>query len=131
LFLWVGHKKPSLPKTMARLFKWASGLSERASGVLAIVASNRGEPVPGAVSTFDLPALVHSILSPHRLELEITEGVLIEDFSRAISILRPLKALWVRIAMDDFGTGYSSLRYLQAFPFYKIKIDQTFIYRLD
>ena len=84
----------------------------------------------------DLPSLVHAILletglAPQRLELEITEGVLIDDFSRALSILRRLKALGVRIAMDDFGTGYSSLSYLQSFPFDKIKIDQTFISNLD
>ena len=83
----------------------------------------------------DLPALVHSVLletglPPSRLELEITEGVLIDDFSRAVSILRRLKALGVRIAMDDFGTGYSSLSYLQSFPFDKIKIDQSFISNL-
>jgi diguanylate cyclase (GGDEF)-like protein/PAS domain S-box-containing protein len=84
----------------------------------------------------DLAALVHAVLletglKPSRLELEITEGVLISDFSRAVSILRRLKALGVRIAMDDFGTGYSSLSYLQAFPFDKIKIDQAFISSLD
>jgi diguanylate cyclase (GGDEF)-like protein/PAS domain S-box-containing protein len=84
----------------------------------------------------DLAALVHSVLletglKPSRLELEITEGVLISDFSRAVSILRRLKTLGVRIAMDDFGTGYSSLSYLQAFPFDKIKIDQTFISNLE
>ena len=66
-----------------------------------------------------------------RLELEITESVLMDDFTRAIAILRRLKALGVRIAMDDFGTGYSSLSYLQAFPFDKIKIDQTFVSNLD
>jgi EAL domain-containing protein (putative c-di-GMP-specific phosphodiesterase class I) len=76
--------------------------------------------------------LVHSVLletglAPTRLELEITEGVLVEDFDRGLSILRRLKALGVRIAMDDFGTGYSSLSYLQSFPFDKIKIDQSFI----
>jgi diguanylate cyclase (GGDEF)-like protein/PAS domain S-box-containing protein len=80
----------------------------------------------------DLPGLVHSVLletglAPTRLELEITEGVLVEDFDRGLSILRRLKSLGVRIAMDDFGTGYSSLSYLQSFPFDKIKIDQSFI----
>lgn len=83
----------------------------------------------------DLPALVHSILletglPASRLELEITESVLIDDFSRTVSILRRLKSLGVRIAMDDFGTGYSSLSYLQAFPFDQIKIDQGFISNL-
>jgi diguanylate cyclase (GGDEF)-like protein/PAS domain S-box-containing protein len=80
----------------------------------------------------DLAGLVHSMLletglSPTRLELEITEGVLVGDFARGVSILRRLKTLGVRIAMDDFGTGYSSLSYLQSFPFDKIKIDQSFI----
>jgi diguanylate cyclase (GGDEF)-like protein len=84
----------------------------------------------------DLPLLVHSILiesglSPNRLELEITEGVLIDDSSRGLSLLRRLKALGVRIVMDDFGTGYSSLSYLHAFPFDKIKIDRLFISDLE
>src|SRR5207302_753948 len=84
----------------------------------------------------DLPGVVHSVLletglAAGRLELEITEGVLIGDFSRAVSILRRLKSLGVRIAMDDFGTGYSSLSYLQSFPFDKIKIDQAFITNVD
>jgi diguanylate cyclase (GGDEF)-like protein len=80
----------------------------------------------------DLAGQIHAILletglKPSRLELEITEGVLIGDFSRALAILGRLKALGTRIVMDDFGTGYSSLSYLQAFPFDKIKIDQSFI----
>jgi EAL domain-containing protein (putative c-di-GMP-specific phosphodiesterase class I) len=80
----------------------------------------------------DLVATVHAILletglPPGRLELEITESVLIDDFSRAISILRRLKDFGVKIAMDDFGTGYSSLSYLQTFPFDKIKIDRSFV----
>jgi len=84
----------------------------------------------------DLPTLVHSVLletglSPSRLELEITESVLVDDFSRAQTILRRLKNLGVKIAMDDFGTGYSSLSYLQSFPFDKIKIDRSFIVDLE
>jgi diguanylate cyclase (GGDEF)-like protein len=84
----------------------------------------------------DLPNMVHTILletglAPGRLELEITEGVLIDDFSRAISILNRLKSLGVKIAMDDFGTGYSSLSYLQAFRYDKIKIDRVFISNLE
>jgi EAL domain-containing protein (putative c-di-GMP-specific phosphodiesterase class I) len=80
----------------------------------------------------DLPTLVHSVLletglAPGRLELEITESVLIDDYSRAQSILRRLKSLGVRIALDDFGTGYSSMSYVQSFPFDKLKIDQSFI----
>jgi diguanylate cyclase (GGDEF)-like protein/PAS domain S-box-containing protein len=83
----------------------------------------------------DLVALVHSILletglAPDRLEIEITEGVLIEDFDRGLALLRRLKALGVRISMDDFGSGYSSLSYLQAFPFDKIKIDRAFVMNL-
>ncbi len=83
----------------------------------------------------DLVGLVHSILletglPPARLILEITEGVLITDTERGLSLLRRVKALGVGIAMDDFGSGYSSLTYLQAFPFDKIKIDQAFVMNL-
>jgi diguanylate cyclase (GGDEF)-like protein/PAS domain S-box-containing protein len=83
----------------------------------------------------NLPALVHAALletglKPERLELEITEGVLIEDVSLAQSVLRQLKVLGVRIALDDFGTGYSSLSYLHSFPLDAIKIDQSFVAKL-
>ncbi len=72
-------------------------------------------------------ALDASGLAPERLEIEITEGVLIDDEDRALSVLRALKDLGVGLAIDDFGTGYSSLSYLRAFPFDKIKIDRSFV----
>ena len=80
----------------------------------------------------NLQQLVDSVLrdsgiSPARLELEITEGVLIENVARAALMLKGLKGLGVSIALDDFGTGYSSLSYLQSFPLDRIKIDRSFI----
>ncbi|MBV8835259.1 MAG: EAL domain-containing protein, partial [Alphaproteobacteria bacterium] len=83
----------------------------------------------------DLQQTVQAVLresgiAPTQLELEITEGVLIENVSRTALILDRLKALGVRIALDDFGTGYSSLSYLQSFPLDRIKIDRTFVSNL-
>ena len=80
----------------------------------------------------DLVAIVTDILqrtglSADRLEIEITETLLIIDGSAALDILRRLKALGVRVVLDDFGTGHSSLSYLQQFPFDKVKIDKSFI----
>ena len=72
-------------------------------------------------------ALAASGLDPARLELEITEGALLDNTSTVLQELNALKALGIRISMDDFGTGYSSLSYLQKFPFDKIKIDQSFV----
>jgi diguanylate cyclase (GGDEF)-like protein len=83
----------------------------RNPGFLAIVVS--------ALSATGLP--------PDRLELEITEGMLLQDSEATLNTLYKLRALGVRIAMDDFGTGYSSLSYLQSFPFDKIKIDRSFV----
>ena len=78
------------------------------------------------VSTI-LNALASSGLPASRLELEITESVLLEKSERNIAILNQLRELGVRISMDDFGTGYSSIGYLRSFPFDKIKIDQSFV----
>ncbi|MBP1850192.1 putative bifunctional diguanylate cyclase/phosphodiesterase [Rhizobium halophytocola] len=83
------------------------------------------------LSTTVLQILMETGLSPERLELEITENVLVKDFARALQTLRSLKKLGVHIAMDDFGTGYSSLSYLQSFPFDTLKIDRSFISRLN
>ncbi|WP_439360668.1 bifunctional diguanylate cyclase/phosphodiesterase [Bradyrhizobium sp. DASA03007] len=72
-------------------------------------------------------ALAETGLQPHRLELEITEGVFMTNNESTLSTLRQLKQLGVRISLDDFGTGYSSLSYLRSFPFDKIKIDRSFV----
>ncbi len=74
-----------------------------------------------------ISSLAASGLDPRRLELEITESVLLQDSAANLAVLHDLKSLGVRISMDDFGTGYSSLSYLRSFPFDKIKIDQTFV----
>ena len=81
----------------------------------------------GTLALKIVSALAASGLPAHRLELEITEAVLIRDDEAALDILHQLREIGVQIALDDFGTGYSSLSYLQRFPFDKIKIDRCFV----
>ena len=81
----------------------------------------------GTLALKIVAALAASGLAASRLELEITEAVLIRDDDAALEILHQLRSLGVQIALDDFGTGYSSLSYLQRFPFDKIKIDRCFV----
>ncbi len=81
----------------------------------------------GTLALKIVAALAASGLAANRLELEITEAVLIRDDEAALEILHQLRGIGVRIALDDFGTGYSSLSYLQRFPFDKIKIDRCFV----
>ena len=74
--------------------------------------------------------LIETGLSPRRLEVEVTESTIMSDQTHGLHILRKLKAMGISIAMDDFGTGYSSLATLHAFPFDKLKLDQSFVKRL-
>jgi EAL domain-containing protein (putative c-di-GMP-specific phosphodiesterase class I) len=76
-------------------------------------------------------ALARSGLPPQRLELEITESVLLLNSEATLATLHQIRGLGVRIAMDDFGTGFSSLSYLRSFPFDKIKIDRSFVHDLS
>ena len=83
----------------------------------------------------DLADTIHAILletglAPQRLEVEVTESTIMSDQSRGLHLLRKLKEMGVSVSMDDFGTGYSSLATLHAFPFDKIKLDQSFVKRL-
>ena len=90
---------------------------------------------PVQFSRDDLAETIHAILletglAPSRLEVEVTESTIMSDQTRGLHILRKLKAMGISVAMDDFGTGYSSLATLHAFPFDKIKLDQSFVKRL-
>ncbi len=92
-----------------------------------------------SVAQFRSPHLTEAIsqavqvagLDPNRLDIEITESVLMQDTQATLAKLEALRALGIRISMDDFGTGYSSLSYLRKFPFDKIKIDQSFVRDVD
>src|SRR3546814_13549474 len=75
----------------------------------------------------DFRRVLFRSIAPQRLELEITEGVFLDETASSDQMFKSLKAIGVRLALDDFGTGYSSLGYLKKAPFDKIKIDQSFV----
>ena len=102
---------------------WPAGLKVAVN--LSAAQFKRGDLIAVTLS-----ALAAAGLDPERLELEITESVLLHDEAWVRSLLDRLTGLGVRIAMDDFGTGYSSLSYLRSFPFAKIKIDRSFVEQL-
>ena len=85
----------------------------------------------GKLAQTVISALAQSQLPVQRLELEITEGALLDNTDEVLAVLNRLRELGVAVSMDDFGTGYSSLGYLQKFPFDKIKIDKSFIRDID
>jgi len=89
---------------------------------LSPIQFRHGDVLPSVAA-----ALADSGLAPSRLEIEITESVLLHDTEATRAVLEELRALGVRISLDDFGTGYSSLSYLHNFPFHKVKIDRSFL----
>jgi diguanylate cyclase (GGDEF)-like protein len=100
--------------------KWSDGCAVAVN--VSAVQFASPDLVPAILSALD-----ESGLDPHRLEIEVTESVLLDARGTALSMLECLREMGVRISLDDFGTGYSSLGYLRSFPFDKIKIDQSFI----
>jgi diguanylate cyclase (GGDEF)-like protein len=100
-------------------------------GVRVAVNVSPAQFKSGKLAATVVDALAKSGLAPNRLELEITESVILANSETTLATLNQIRGLGVKIAMDDFGTGYSSLSYLRSFPFDKVKIDQSFIRDLD
>jgi diguanylate cyclase (GGDEF)-like protein len=113
-----------LRQACAEATKWPSDIS------IAVNLSPAHFKMPGLYQIV-FNTLAYSGLAANRLELEITESVLLVNSKSTLDTLRRLRALGARISMDDFGTGYSSLSYLRSFPFNKIKIDQSFVHDLS
>jgi diguanylate cyclase (GGDEF)-like protein len=113
-----------LRKACGEAAKWPSHVSVAVN--LSPVQFKRGNVTQTVMS-----ALAQSGLSADRLQLEITESVLLLNNESTLNTLHQLRAIGVRISMDDFGTGYSSLSYLRSFPFDKIKIDRSYVHDLS
>ena len=142
LLRWRPHDGPVSPDVFIPVAEASGAIHAIGEWVLrqaCTEAARWGEPLEVAVNVSPVQvqtgdafaqmvedALALSGLSPSRLTLEVTEGVLIRDADRVLGVLRRLKNLGIRVALDDFGTGYSSLATLRAFPFDKIKIDRSF-----
>jgi EAL domain-containing protein (putative c-di-GMP-specific phosphodiesterase class I) len=94
--------------------------------VIAVNISPRQFAAPDFLGRIEA-LLARTRINPACIELEITEGVMVDDAESAIVLLQQLRALGVKLAIDDFGTGYSSLAYLSRFPIHKLKIDQSFV----
>jgi diguanylate cyclase (GGDEF)-like protein/PAS domain S-box-containing protein len=114
-----------LREACAQAARWADHSLRVAVNVSAV--QFRGGELLRSVTS----ALAASGLKPERLELEITESVLMQDVDEVTGTLAQLRSLGVRVALDDFGTGYSSLSYLRSFPFDKIKIDRSFVQNIE
>jgi diguanylate cyclase (GGDEF)-like protein/PAS domain S-box-containing protein len=113
-----------LRQACAEAAKWPDGTK------IAINLSPAQFRSKGLVATV-MSAIATAGIAPNRVELEITETILLQNNEATLAVLHQLRRLGVRISMDDFGTGYSSLSYLRSFPFDKIKIDQSFVRDLD
>jgi diguanylate cyclase (GGDEF)-like protein len=112
-----------LRKACAEAARWPANLT------IAVNLSPAQFRSPQLVSNV-MSALAFARIAPHRLELEVTESVIMQDRDAAFAALGELRQRGVRIALDDFGTGYSSLSFLQGFPFDKVKIDRSFVKEL-
>jgi diguanylate cyclase (GGDEF)-like protein len=109
-----------LRQACAEAMRWPSDINVAVN--LSPVEFQRGNVVNAIVN-----ALASSQLPPGRLEIEITESVLLEKTTKSVATLKRLRDIGVRISMDDFGTGFSSLSYLRSYPFDKIKVDRSFV----
>jgi len=120
----------ALRDALARLRGWIDDGTCKPSTTMSVNVSPRQLNDPQFVHTV-VDALAATRVSADQLWLEVTEGVMITEPDQALATLRRLESLGVRIAVDDFGTGYSSLSLLQRFPIHCVKIDRTFVQRLD
>jgi EAL domain-containing protein (putative c-di-GMP-specific phosphodiesterase class I) len=109
-----------LRQACAQAMTWPSHITVAVN--ISPVEFQRGNVVNAVIG-----ALAASQLPPERLEIEITESVLLEKTTKSVTTLKRLRDIGVRISMDDFGTGFSSLSYLRSYPFDKIKVDRSFV----